>query len=243
MMHSLFNHTFLAARGNKEWFDILVPLAIAAIYMIFSFLRKKSETQQQGGGAAEKPRSRPLDQSMRQKQLRQNSYNAQSNPAAIRQAAQREFDEAKELARRQFNTRMERIREYEENKPMGVPDAVWEKQIDGARKTVQNEYEEAQQQAREEYQRIISRLPAAPSPPARKTPKPQPQKQPVAAYATPQPPAEPPHPTSAAPKPVAHQAKTADMLAFHLGFTKDDLTRGILYSEILGKPLALREDA
>lgn len=234
MMHSLFNNTFLAARDNKEWFDILVPLAIAAIYIIVSFLRKKGETQQ--GGAAEKSPSRPIDQSMRQNQSRQNSYDAQSNPAVVRQAAQREFDEAKELARRQFSARMERILEYEQNKPMGVPDAVWEKQIENARKTVQNEYAEAQQQAREEYRRVVARLPAAPAPPARKVQKPP--QQPIAAQPTSlQPP--PRHPKPAA----APQAAVVNGLAYSLSFAKDDLTKGILYSEILGKPLALRDDA
>lgn len=231
----------LAAQGNKEWFDILIPLAIAAVYLIVSILRKKGETQQ-GGDAAEKPRSRPLDQSMRQKQQsRQNSYEDQSNPAAIRQAAQREFDEAKELARRQFDDRMERIREYEQNKPIGVPEAVWKKQIDNARMTVQREYDQAQQQAREEYLRVVGRLPAAPSPPARKTP-PQPQK-PVAVHSTPQQPPGPSQPAPVAPAHAGQKAKTVDVLAYHLSFTNDDLTKGILYSEILGKPLALREDA
>ena len=216
----------LAARANKEWFDILIPLAIAAIYIIVSFLRKKGETQE--GGSAEKQRSRPPGQLRQQEQL---------NPAAICQAAQREYDEAKELAHRQFDDRMERIAEYEQNKPMGVPDAVWKQQIDNARKTVQQEYEQVQRQAREEYQRVISRLPAAPALPARKIPKPQ-QKQPVVTQsATPQPPPAPAEPTQA-----AYKTEKADVLAYHLSFTKDDLTRGILYSEILGKPLALRED-
>jgi hypothetical protein len=234
MMHSLFHNTFLAARGDKDLFDILIPLAIAAIYAIVSILRKRSE-KQQGGGSAQKQRSRPLDRLRPQQHARPHPSDALSNPAAARQAAQREYDAAKELARRQFEARMQRIREYEQNRPMGVSDAVWKKQIDGARKTVRLEYEDAQQQARDEYLRVAGRWPEQPAPPARKAPKPQP-KQPVAGPSG----AEPFKP---APVHAARQAEALEALAYHLSFSKDDLTRGILYSEILGKPLALREDA
>jgi hypothetical protein len=210
--------------------------------MVVAILRKKGENQQ-GGGAAEKQRPRPLDQFRRQKQSQRNQHNTHADPAAARMAAQREFDEAKELARRQFNGRMERIHEYEQKKPMDVYDTVWKQQIDNARKTVQHEYEHAQEQAREEYQRVLSRLPAAPPPPARKIPKSQP-KQPVAVRpTTPQP---QPKPSQSAPTTPTHsvpvpQTAAVNALAYHLSFTKDDLTRGILYSEILSKPLALRE--
>jgi hypothetical protein len=250
-MHSFFDNTFLAARGNKEWFDILVPLAIAAIYIIVSVLRKKGETQQ-GGGEAEKPHPRPVDQSARQTQSRRSSYNSPENPVVIRQTALREYDAAKKIARQQFDDRMERIREYEENKPAGVPDEVWKKQIDNARKTVQNEYQNSQQQAQEEYQRVLSRLPTAPSPPARKIQKTQPNQQPViakqptmarpVAYEQAAPQEKSFRHETTAPISNAHRAEPTKVLAYHLSFTKDDLTRGILYSEILGKPLALRDD-
>jgi hypothetical protein len=252
MMHSLFNNTFLAARGEKEWYDILLPIVIAIIYMVFSALRKKSENQQ-GGRTVQKQPSRPINQSPRSQQSRQSSHGAQNNTAVVRQAAQREYEEAKEIARRQFTTRMERISEYEQNKPMGVPDSVWQKQIENARQTVQREYQEAQQEAREEYQRVISQLPAAaPAPPVQKIRKPQPPVPAAAAQSTIAQP--PPSPKSPEPQPqqpqaadaiaaVHHHHGPAKVLAHHLSFAKDDLVRGILYGEILGKPLALREDA
>jgi hypothetical protein len=231
MGHSLWHIPLLAAKGERDWLEVLIPLAFAIIYAIAVALKKRS-AKQQGGGTAEKQRSRPFVQLKLQKQSRQTYHETLSSSAMARETAQRQYDAAQESARRQFEGRMQRIHEYEQNRPMGVSDAIWKKQIDSARQTVRLEYEDAQQQARDEYMRVVGRWPEQPIPPARKAPKPQLAVQPP-----------PKFPQPAAPGDAGPQAEALESLAYRLSFAKDDLVRGIVYSEILGKPLALREDA
>ena len=177
----------------------------------------------------------------RAEQPAQHEYD-QTRVLALRQRAQREYDEAKELARRQYSGRMERIQEYENNKPPDVPDAVWQKQIENARKTVEQEYQNAQEQARQEYRRLTGQLPAA-QPPVRKPQRQRPVPVQPAKSPEPRPVAAQTQAASTSAHQPSHHAEPAKVLAYHLSFAKDELTRGILYSEILGKPLALRDEA
>jgi hypothetical protein len=226
-MHNFYDNLFLAAKREKNIFEILIPLIIFAVYAILAALKKKSDTRQ-GGGPIKTP-TRPSPQ-------QQHGAPSPQFSAQGKKAVQQQYDKALEFARHQYNENLRRIQEYARRKPPDVSAAVWRDQIANARRTVDNEFQNIQEQLRQDYFRATGRVPQVAQPAVRKPTKHRRPPQPVPASTAPQfPPPEPQEP-----KPQASQL--AEARPWHLPLGSNDLANGVIYSEILGKPLALRED-
>jgi hypothetical protein len=226
-MHNFCNNLFLAAKREKNIFEILIPLIIFAVYALLAALKKKSDTRQGGGPAKTQTRPSP------QQQHRAPSPQTRSTQ---QETVQQQYDKALEFARHRYDENLRRIQEFARRKPPDVPVAVWNDEIANARRTVEKEFQNIQEKLREDYFSATGGLPQVSQPPARKPTKHRRPPQPVPASTAPQfPPPEPQEP-----KPQASQL--AEARPWHLPLGSNDLANGVIYSEILGKPLALRED-
>jgi hypothetical protein len=240
------NISLLAANGEGDWTKIIGPIAIAAIYAIISLVNsaaKKQSEKQQGGTVDVKPRYRPLDEKQPEAAPRQIQRPAAQETFGLQETSKREYDLAKERAHRLYLDRMGRIEEYTNRKPLGVSDDVWQQQLDKARQTIKQEYEKAVQQAGEKYQRKVGRPVMVTPPPARKSPKPV---QPVTTrnISSDAAASETKKQQQAPEVSVEVEQKSrpsAEIALYKLAFGRDDLEKAVVYSEVLGKPLALRD--
>jgi hypothetical protein len=205
---------------NQDLMEIVIPVIIFLIYAVASLINSKlkKKTGPEEPGTEERPNRGPA-----------------RVPA---ETAQARYDEAIKAAQRQYAAKMQMIREYARANAPGREDATWKEQLETARQEVLAEFEDAKAQARKEFFYHTGHMPGEKAAVSEK-PK---RAAPVQAAPEPAVPSQPVAEVKEIKQVKSEQLPVlpADQLLINLK-SRDELAKAFIYSEILGKPLALRE--